>query len=184
MGFGKGDQSQIEYKPVYWNDINVSASALGQGASAPDVVTLIGNIQGIAFDGNATTEQLYGEIEILHDYKEGTDLRPHIHWSPTTANAGNIKWQLEYTAARKGEVFPATSTISVVVAANGVARTHNAHEFPVIPGADFIIGTHVAFRLFRNPADAEDTYPDDALLHSFGVHYEIDTPGSRMVMQK
>ncbi len=36
------------------------------------------------------------------------------------------------------------------------------------------------FRFFRDPTDGDDTYPDDAVVLSVGVHYEINTVGSRL----
>jgi hypothetical protein len=76
-----------------WVDFNVGAVSLGTGASAPGLIQLNGsNIYVLGFDGNVTSEQVFGSIEIDHMYKEGTDILFHVHWMPTTATAGNVKW--------------------------------------------------------------------------------------------
>lgn len=169
-----------------WNDINFPGANLGAGASAPDLVTLFGagNVLGRAFDGNATTEQLYSSDELLHGYVEGSNIYFHIHWMPTTAEAGNVKWQLEYSWVNAGAVAAAPTTISATVAAAGAAWTHQMTTFTAINGEGKKIGSQFAFRLFRNPSDAADTYEADAALLSCGIHYQVDATGSREVGTK
>lgn len=143
-----------------------------------------GGIYGRAFDGVAVSEQLFGGFEILHDYKEGTDFTPHIHWMPTTNDAGNVKWFLEYSIKGVGGVFSAPSTLTAVSSAGGIAWTHRMVSFSAISGTGILIHSHFMFRLYRVPADEEDTYTNDAALLSFGVHYQIDTLGSRQIFYK
>ena len=100
-----------------YEDVFASATSLGTGASAPDLVTVNSAILAYSFDGRTTLEQLYGAIEMPHWYKEGSDIEFHVHWMPTTSAAtANVKWQLEYTWANKDTIFPASTTISAVVA--------------------------------------------------------------------
>ena len=40
------------------------------------------------------------------------------------------------------------------------------------------------FRIFRDPADAADTYAHDAAILDVGIHYEKDTMGSRGITTK
>lgn len=170
-----------------WDDINMGAVSLGAGASAPDLITLGGGGNTIlvrGFDGNAIAEQLFDDIEITHGYKEETDIVCHVHWMPTTTNAGDVKWQLTYAWTNRTGGLPSETTISVVQAAGGVAWVPHRADFPAISGTGKGIGSHLSIRLFRDPTDAADTYPDDAALQSFGVHYEIDTVGSRGITSK
>ena len=183
--YEQGLKRQIEYNKPYWEDINVGAHALGPGASAPSLVQVAGsNIYVLAFNGNATLEQSYGSLEMLHNYKEHTDIRPHVHWSPTTNAAGNVKWFFEYTIANMGETFTAAQTISAVSSSNGIPWQNINKEIGIIPSTLLKIGSIVSFRLYRDPTDAADTYPDNAALLSVGIHYEINTPGSRQVAIK
>lgn len=169
---------------IAWNDIVLPADRLGQAASAPDRELIAGNIQALAFDGGGTMEQLFGSFEIVHDYVEGTDLRPHIHWSPSSTENNDVKWFLEYTIANRNDSLSVANTISVVTSTTGVDRKHIIVELPVIDGSTFGIGTTCNFRFYRNPSDTEDTYGGDAFLLSLGIHYESDGNGSRDVMAK
>ena len=166
---------------VVWNDLNFPAFALGTAASAPDLVAFLGagSLKILGFDGNATAEMLYGSGEILHDWKEGTDLCPHMHWTPTTADAGVVKWQLEYAWVDVGGTTGPAETISFTQTAGGTAWVHRFGDFPGISGTGHHIGSTFMFRVFRNPADSADTYPADAGLFNFGLHYQSDTVGSR-----
>lgn len=167
-----------------WDDIILPPDRLGLGASAPDRVTLIGNIQCYGFDGGGTIEQLFGSFEIPHDYKEGTTLRPHVHCAPSSTDVGDIKWNIEFSLKNRNDVYDTVSTISAIVTTNGIDREHLIEEFETIVDPSLLIGATCEFRLYRDPTDIEDTYNADALLLSVGIHYEVDGDGSRNVMSK
>jgi len=166
-----------------WNDFYVAGIALTSGIIAPDLVTFQDGIKLYGFNGVNRIEETHGSFEIMHDYKEGTDIRPHIHWSPINANAGDVKWQLEYTVAGFNGTFPANTIISSVAGATG-AKKHIANEFDVIDGANLKVGDVILFRLFRDATDVEDTYGSDAFLLSLGIHYQVDSTGSDDVFTK
>lgn len=164
----------------FYNDVNLGSMQLAVGANVPDLVTLNNSLLLRGFDGTAVTEQLYGVIEIPHDYLEGTDIVPHIHWCPSSTASGNVKWQLEYSWANPSDnaTFPSSTTISVVSAAPGVTNQNTVSAFSAVSGTGKKISSHFVFRLFRNPADGSDTYGADALLVMIGLHYLSDGQGS------
>lgn len=169
-----------------YNDINLGSVSLGTGAGAPDNVTISSSgliVKG--FDGNVTTEQIYGSVEILHSYQEGTDIIPHVHWMPTTANTGNVKWQLEYALFKNnGTVTSTTTTITVSSSANGLAWEGILAAFSIISGTNITIGDQLVFRFFRNPTDGADNYGDDAAVNTIGFHFKQNTLGSRQISSK
>lgn len=170
----------------YWMDFNFGCVDLGTGATAPDLIALGagGTIYIRGFDGGVTTEQLFGSFELNHNWAEGIVLKPHVHWVSTTADAGNVKWQLTYSLVADGAVAGVGATIPIISAAPGVAWTSVFAAFPDIATAGLHIGTQVSFRLFRDPTDGDDNYPGDAGLFTFGVHVLCDTVGSRAVSSK
>lgn len=170
--------------PATWIDFNFGVGALGRGASAPDLITLGStDIQVLAFDGVNTMEQVSVDLELNHNWKEGTILKPHVHWMPTTTGAGNVNWQLEYVIVQDEAVVGASTTINVIVATPGVAWQQEFAAFPDIDASAFTIGAQAFFRLFRDPTD-NDTYGTDAAIATFGVHVQVDTLGSRQVGTK
>lgn len=164
-----------------WEDLRVPGTTVKLGATAPDFAAFLGsgNLLTYLFDGAATAEQVYFTIQMPHGWKAGSDIYPHIHWTPTDANAGNVKWQLEYSWANIDATFAAPTTISIVDAADGTAWKHQKAQFAAIVGSGKTLSSMLVCRLFRDPADAADTYAHDAAFLQFDVHYEIDTLGSR-----
>lgn len=168
---------------VAWNDIIIPVSNLRPGASAPVFAVFTNGIYGLRFDAGVMDE-VHGAFELLHDYVEGTDLHVHVHWSPTTNNNGNAVFSLEYTVANFGSTFPASAPlIGPPTPAGGIVNRHLIYSIGVIPGAGLKIGSMVAFRLYR-PNGGLDTFTGNAFVHSFGVHYQTDGLGSRLIAAK
>lgn len=168
-----------------WIDFNFGVGALTRGGSAPDLINVSGtSIQTLGFNGVNTLEQVSAVLEMNHNWAEGTLLRPHVHWLPTTANAGNVVWQLEYAIVQDGDTVPASTTITVTQAASGVAWQQQFATFPTIDATGFTIGAQAFFRLFRDPTIGADTYGFDAAIATFGIHVLLDTLGSRGIGTK
>lgn len=140
--------------------------------AAPGTVNVVdANMKSFGFDGNASTEELFYHVDLQHDYVAGTDIIIHVHWMPSTANAGNVRFQWHYQWVESGGTFTAaTLGAPTAVAAGGVAWADKRTDF-TISGAGHTYNSRLLLRLFRDPTDGTDTYPDDAVLSSVGVHY-------------
>lgn len=174
-------QKTLALTTTVWDDIIILPSNLRPSGTTPPSWTVFqGGIYALAFT-NAQSDEVYGSFELPHDYKEGTALHPHIHWAPSTNNNGRCDWTFEYTAQNMNSgAFPVNDTsITYQQVGGGIAL---AHQFisasAAIPGAGRKIGDVVVFRLARPTGDG---FTGDAFLLSFGVHYEIDTMGSRQI---
>lgn len=164
-----------------WEDLRIAALSTRTNASAPDLITIgpSGGLLTLGFNGDATAEQCYFAIQLPHSYKQGSDIYPHVHWCPVNTNAGNVLWQLEYSWANINGTFEAPTTIESLDAADGTAWKHQLASFPAITGTGKTISSMIVCRLFRNPADGDDTYGSDAALLEFDIHYQIDSLGSQ-----
>jgi uncharacterized protein (UPF0333 family) len=169
-----------------WDDISLSGLSFTPGtAAAPDVIDFVNeNCLVFGFDGNNTTERLYLTTELKHDYLEGSDIEFHIHWTPTTTNTGNVKWQVYYTWIEKDGTYPTPQLLTVLSPARGTAWQNTYVSFGTISGVGKTINSQLALQIFRVPSDAEDTYADDAAFVAFGIHYQKDTCGSREMTTK
>jgi len=170
----------MEGAATVYKDLNVSTAGLvPSGAAAPDLVNFVnGNLLIYAFDGGNTTERLYGSIELNHDYKEGSDIELHVHWAPTTAGSGNVRWQMYYQWANNTEAFGTPVLLGVTAAASG-AWVSTYSSFGTVSGSGKTINSQIVFQIFRTPTDGLDTYTGDAAMITVGVHYQTDTLGSR-----
>ena len=170
-----------------WKDIDIDLSAQPSGGSVPALIAVNGDpyIKARAFAGTVTTvEQLGGAKELSHEMVFGESITPHIHWFPTTADAGNVKWQLRTMMVNRQGIYQGGVTTSVVAAAPGVAWQGVRSDFPAINTAGYLSGTRVMFTLFRDPADAQDTYAALAGAPNFGIHIPVDMFGTRTVDDK
>ena len=180
---------KITLDPIVWDDLRVPGLTTKLGASAPDLVAFLGagGLKAYAFDGGATTEEVHFMLQMPHSYKSETNLRPHVHWAPTTNDAGNVVWQLEYTWQKIGGTFGAAATIaSTALAAGGTAWVHNYSSFAEIAGAGKgeNVSSMLVCRLFRDPTHVSDTYAHDACLLEFDVHFQVDALGSKQELIK
>lgn len=169
-----------------WRDINLSGASLVPGGSAaPDPINFVdSNLLVYGFDGGTLTERLYGSCEMQHDYKEGSDIELHIHWTPTTADVGTVQWKVYYSWQNNaGAVFaPATLLTPTASNSGGVAWANNYTSVATVSGAGKTINSQLVFQIFRVPT--EDTYTGDAALIQFGIHYQCDAIGSRQIGTK
>jgi len=167
-----------------WLDWNFDGASLAPGAAAPDLIQWNSTkIRVRAFDGNVTQEELSKVIEANHNWSEGTVLKFHVHWGPTTNNAGDVEWFLDWFAI-EGSNYTGIATLSILDTASGTAWNEQRADFPdlVLP-ANYLIGTQLGFCLYRTPGpgNPDDTYPDDAAILTVGGHVYLDGFGSCQV---
>lgn len=170
-----------------WNDIRIGSSSARLGATAPTLSAFLaaGDIKQITFDA-AQHDEVHFEVQMPHDWKEGSNIYPHVHWAPATADAGNVVWQLDYTWASINGTFGASATLtSAATAAGGTAWVHKMSNLLDGTGKNYIVGTGktissmLVCRLHRDAGQGDDTLAAAVSLLEFDIHYEIDTIGSR-----
>jgi len=191
-----GTEKTMELTVPVYKDINLAGATLALGAAANPRKVKFKDSTGadtpIITYGFDPSEYVSGCFEIQHDYKEGTDITFHVHWQGIAAPAGgtdNVKWQVAYTISRAGEVVSATTTITaesaITVQYDQVLTTFSAIDGSNSgPGGTGIkIGDQFAFQLQRIAASS-DEYAGDALLFTAGLHYQVNTLGSRQIATK
>jgi len=166
------------YAKPRWVDINIGSVALTLAASNQPALIKIASTDILSYglQGTSGIDELHGGFEIIHEYQEGTDIYPHIHWYPSTTGAGNVIFNLDYAIMQTGGNIYGTG--SVTTAAPGVAWQPMFSEFPVIVGTTIKIGAQMHIRLWRNASATGDTYAGVAVLGTVGDHVLSDYPGS------
>jgi hypothetical protein len=182
---------QLYGDSTVWDDLMIPGFAVKTtGTSPPDFTTVFagsGNIDYYAFDGASLLEQVYFSVQMPHCWKEGGTIYPHVHFAPTSTNTGDlnsrvVRFSLEYTWAAINGTFgsPATFTMD---SAGFVPNTSQWKHLLCtnntgIAGTGKTLSSVLMCRLYRDPTDAADTYPQDVAFLSFDLHYEIDALGS------
>ena len=124
----------IEYQDTFWNDLRVPLSATRKPSASlvpPDTELFRDNGSGSggvwcdAFD-NSVEESVLFEVQVPHEYKQGTSLRLHVHWAKSDSAAGNVSWGAEHTFAEIGDVFPNTTinTANTITVGDGDDHEH------------------------------------------------------------
>lgn len=183
--------SRLVGAETVWDDLMIPGTSVkATGNSPPDMA---GGFAGdntldlYVFDGVNTLEQVFFTIQLPHCWKQGSTIYPHVHISPTHTNGGDtnervIRFSLEYTWANIWDTFGATATLNL----DSDAFVPNTSQWKHllcknatgIDGTGKTLSSMLVCRLFRDPADAADTYPQDVAFLQFDIHYEIDSLGS------
>ncbi len=172
-----------------WDDMRGPATAAKPGATSPtwNVGFAGGTFIGawhFTSVGGGPDERLDFVFQIPHTYKEGTDIEPHVHWSPAVAGAaGNeVRWELEYTIIEPGGTFPVPgAAIGGHVIGVGDITTqwdHMVTPLTTITGTNFTVSEVIVASLSRNRAHGNDTLASDAALLELDFHYEKNSSGS------
>lgn len=191
----------LEGSATNFNDITVAPlSTFRDGTNGPLFTSMKNNgsgsrgVQTFTFqDLSASNEQeVFFSIQMPHNWKEGTTIYPHIHWSPQTNTSGAVVWGFEYSWADYDATtpiaFPNTTiitTTSATVTGSDVDK-HLITAFGSLTpsGTQGKISSILVCRLFRNSSNAADNYAGNAALLSFDIHYEMDGIGSNSLYVK
>lgn len=157
-----------------WEDLRFPAQGINPPGlvSDPDVETDTGML---LFDG-ASTEIVMGVAQMPHTWWEGTEIRPHVHWKPTTAAAGNVLWRFEYEIFTIGS--DPTKAYTAVDTLMPALDAYDIESLGYIDMAGWEASALIAWKLSRIGGDLTDTYEDDVRLYEFDIHYQIDALGS------
>lgn len=132
------------------------------------------------------------ELELPHSYAEGTDLIPHVHWTPHAvgvAESGHtVNWRFDYKVAPLDGVFSAVATIDLTdtcLGVNGQAQKANPVGGAVISGSGLTISSVLKGVLYRLAGDTFSTVLNQrpALVH-FGLHALMNSHGSASQTKK
>lgn len=196
----EGNYSEFEddgtYKMVgdatVWNDLppsTLSVQKLGGAGADPLLAAFVGNTQQYTFAVNDLVPAV--ETEVLHEYKEGTNLSIHLHWATNGVDGTDraVKWQVEYTFANGSSsgtyAFPSTTTASaeITIPANTTDRTHFISNIGTVNGSSLKIGAYIITAVSRI-ASAGTAPSNNPFCLALGYHAEQDTLGSRQVFTK
>lgn len=177
-----GAAKTVVYDTSVYDDLNFDpVRSGGPVATRPDEIT-INNVFYSEF--TSANSQLCGSsAEIPHKYKLGTNINPHAHIFlksgesvGTTGVTFTVYWELRVqTGTTSGSV-----TLSATSAQLGTtAGANNLHIYGTAFAGPSALEGQLSLTLARTGGDA-----GDIIVTTYGIHYEIDTPGSRTVSAK
>jgi len=163
-----------------WEDLRFPAASINPtgvtGAAGRDA-----DFGWLTFAYN-TTQVAAVQIQLPHSWKEGSTLRPHVHWMKTTSASGGVYWQLEYRWVGIGDVMAGSwTTIGSSTPATSDSDTQYKHaitELGSITAVGKTVSDMLVAKLSRVHDNAADTYGAAVALLEFDIHYHVDSFGS------
>jgi hypothetical protein len=173
---------------VNYNDINTGINPRNVGVGRPTLATWVGNIQQFQFAVNDFADM--NPLEFLHGWKEGTAIEVHCHWCTGGTNATTVKgvkWEVELSYADMENstfITPIVGSAETSIAIDESDRSAKYTSIVTFTPTGYKIGTQMGFRLKRiasvtNPAPVANPF-----VMSIGIHYIMDTLGSRTISSK
>ena len=174
-----------------WRDLIGEIVVKGSGLTDPDWNTYRSNIKQYQFKNTGVTEVTIN-YHIQHDYKPGSDLYLHVHWSQivvdtggTAGAPGQAKWYFDvsYAKGHQQAAFSAPITTSVTQTASSTQYMHNIAEVQLSassPSASQLDSDNIEVdgviivRLYRDPSDVADTLDQRPFVHYVDMHYQTD----------
>lgn len=160
---------------IVWDDLRFPATRIRQGVSQkPDFDT---TELGLLFPQNDATEIAYIIGQFPHERKNGSSIRPHIHFVQDTVATPTFK--IDYRWYKNGDDPTGSFT---TLTCNGYAFPYTSGSimqicsFPEIDGSLIdTVSSIIDIKLYRDDNDVSG----DVLLKEFDIHYQIDSLGSR-----
>lgn len=174
-----------------WDDIRITPGSFDRpGVADPTIVAYDVNGGGVStylwqFQKNAIASFT---IQVPHTYKAGTNIYPHIHWTPGANGAAEsgktVGWKLDYSWANREGTFPTMQTIDLSDACDGVNHSHQITPEGVITGTSKAMSSMLICNIKRTDTGTDDTWAGTLsgalpMLLEIDFHFEIDTVGSR-----
>lgn len=170
---------------IVWGDVYPSSVTVAPGAAAPSFTAYNGGLRAYEFVGVGTVKEINMGFQFPHTQKvDGTIvIVPHIHlFIPNDITGGVIKFGLEYTwAAYQSTGAIATTTVygTLTRSAGAGIANNEVLSFGNITATGKGMSSIFMCRLFRDPADVNDTFGSSVWIKSADIHAQNVALGSR-----
>lgn len=176
--------SHLVFSNTYWDDLTFSVAGLGRAGIIDPTESFTGGPAGkartISFSGTVLQE-LYGDAQMPHSWKTNTAIRPHFHSRPSTTATGTVVWGVasQWTAIN-GVTSPLiiTNYCTNVISVNSQWKHFIVRDGDLVPPTNAYESSIIEFRIFRDPTQENDNFPDAIDLLDFDLHFQKEKIGS------
>lgn len=160
-----------------WKDMTADLSAgKAVGANAPTWAAWNGGNMGAYSFSASTMNEMWITFHPNHDVIEGELYYPHIHWMPNTTSTGVVRWGIEYVQA-KGHNQEAFNTTTSTIYLEDTVSSNSQYMHRIVEATDAQaiampeVDSLILMRIFRDAANAADTFPDAVFGLTVDIHY-------------
>ena len=186
----------IQYFDEAWDDLRIVPGAFTfQGGSDPTLVDWQPGGAGATFQVYAFGKgnEVFATTQMPHEYKEGSDLMFHIHWTPKDRGVaeGSVKvgWKVDYSISNIDGTFGASATADFSDTCSGTDHKHELTDSVLVSGTGLTVSHIVMLRIYRSDTGADDTWVGTTAAQSpalleFDIHYLKNSIGSDIETSK
>ena len=184
--------------PVVWEDMRIVPGSFDRpGISDPTIKAYDVNGGGVStylWEFKLTDIASF-TVQLPHTYKEGQDIKAHLHWTPgargNEENGKTVGWKIDYSWANIDGTFPTMTTLDLSDACDGVDHSHLMTPEVTIDGhtAAKTVSSMLICNIKRTDTGTDDTWVSTTsgqlpMLLEIDFHFPIDTLGSRQSLVK
>lgn len=173
----EADLALLHEKPsrpnVFWDDMRVPLFLGKPGGTTPSWEVVTDNIYAWHFEDG---EDFNISAQLPHSWREGTIIKPHIHWAATTGVTGNFDIDFEYAWFEYNKAIT-TGTLSTTITTPGSADLPQITSLGSISGEGKEISA-VLLCYFSRVAATTGNYADKIYITDIDFHIQKDSPGS------
>lgn len=198
---GTTNYSQFEADGTYvmngnatvWDDLRIVPGAFDYaGTGDPVLIDYQPGGSGTTFKVYSfqASQQAFFTVQIPHNYKEGSSIYCHTHWTPGTRgneeDGKTVAWKLDYSWASINGNFGASTTADMTDTCDGTDHKHQMSPDIEIVGTGKGISSMLICRVFRDAGDSwvGTTAAQSPIFLEIDFHYMLDTVGSRAQSSK
>ncbi len=177
-----------------WDDIRVTPGAFSfPGVNDPALADWQPGGSGATFMlyEFAENDEVTIFCQLPHSYKQGTDLKPHLHWTPgdrgTEENGNTVAWKLDYTIISPDGTFVTSANVDLSDTVTGTDDQHELSPSNTISGSGLGVSSMLVGRLYRDSTGdtwSTDTVGNRPMILEFDLHFEVDGHGSDTELSK
>lgn len=179
-----------------WDDLRITAGGFDfPGVADPTLIPydIAGGGTNVYLYEFAKNDFVTVVAQIPHGYKEASDIKVHIHWTPGPNGVGEsgnlVGWKVLYSWANIDGAFGALTTADLSDACAGTNHLHQMTPEVTISGTLKTISSMLVCNVTRTDTGADDTWAGSGtgnlpIFLEIDFHFEIDTIGSRAATTK
>jgi hypothetical protein len=176
---------------VVWEDIIMPLAGTPTAPGKVPVLAAYGTagliqVRTLANDTGASIDEMHFAIEFPHNWTENSLVYPHLHWVPMAETAGTVVFQLNYAISDMRSLTLTENTLEFHGTTDGSDKWRHkfANSTAPLDLTGYHIGANMACRLFRDGNHATDDLAATVGVLTLGIHYPVDSDGSREIATK
>lgn len=182
---------------IYWKDAKFPLTGQNFDVSSGRVdYNYYNGAAGFATNARYPEEPISMICQLNHDWDEGSEIRPHIHWKQQGATIPNFLLAYKIIDNGTAGVIETDFSNHTLVQLSSHAFTYTSgvleqiSSFPAIDMTGYALSDMIHFVLFRDTANTStlfagaDTTGNIELVTEFDVHFQLDRFGSEQEFVK